>query len=326
MDDAPRLSLDAADLEGEQLAALEAALAAAEAQHAQATQPSTQPEGCGRMQSTGGEQLDWQQHGRCTQPHMTPPSTASRTVCVEATTPTLFVVYGPGLGFARDALRRKCPDLFGQLSWTQSADQGAGSAATASEPHLALPLRHYERVVRVLDTHSLLPHPGRGGPTRGTSGRIPAPTLAALRRVAAASIAGTVEHTAQVRVARAHFCGTAVYPAATHAPSSSAFSGGGLRRSRTSLRCLACSLGSDSTSFPACWRDPHPAPQVQVSPCRRARGREDSASDRMLRRLLRRRPALCGRPSFAASALGGGAGAPCGWPASRRHHTDLRLL
>jgi hypothetical protein len=204
MDDAPRLSLDAADLQGEELAALEAALAAAEAQHAQTTQPSTQPEGCGRMQSTGGEQLDWQQqHGRCAQPHMPPPSTASRTVCVEATTPTSFVVYGPGLGFAKGVLRRQCADLFGQLSWTQSADQGAGSAATASEPHLAMPLRHYERVVRVLDTHSLLPHPGRG-PTRSTS-RIPTPTLAVLRRVAAASIAGTVEHTAQVRVARAHF-------------------------------------------------------------------------------------------------------------------------
>ena len=324
MDDAPRLSLDAADLQGEELAALEAALAAAEAQHAQATQPSTQPEGCGRMQSTGGEQLDWQQHGRGAQPHMPPPSTASRTVCVEATTPTSFVVYGPGLGFAGTALRRQCPDLFGQLSWTQSADQGAGSAATSLEPHLALPLRHYERVVRVLDTHSLLSHPGRG-PTRTTS-RIPAPTLAALRRVAAASIAGTAEHTAQVRVARAHFCGTALHPSATDAPSSSAFSGGGLRRSRASLRCLACSLGSDSAAFPARWRGPHPAPQVQVSTRRRARSREDSASDRMLRRLLHRRPALCRRPSFAASALGGGAGAPCGGSASRRHHADLRLL
>jgi hypothetical protein len=177
----------------DELAVLEAAVTAAEVHYA-AHGPSVADAG---LSSAAPAPAPHQLLGTaCSLP---PPVTHGatgplRAVTCEAVSPTTFVVYGPACSDALDALRRELPAALAEV------DRGAvhpTSWGPHSEPHLALQLRHYEAVVRVLDKHRLLP---AGPGARGhLSGRIPPPTLAALRRVAAANTPGTSEHAAQVR-------------------------------------------------------------------------------------------------------------------------------
>ena len=185
---------DLEELPDEELAALEAAVTAAEVHYAAHGPSLADPGLCSSAPP---------QHLLGTAPTAAPPVAPGHTgplraVTCEAVSPTTFVVYGPSWSDAGDALRRELPAA---LVHDQCAVQPA--CCGHGEPRLALHLRHYEAAVRVLDKHRLLP-PAPG--VRGhLSGRIPPPTLAALRRVAAASTPGTSEHAAQVRhVAAAH--------------------------------------------------------------------------------------------------------------------------
>ena len=180
------------DMADDELAALEAAVTAAEVHYA-AHRPSQADAGLSSAAPAPASQQLLGTTGPAGAPVAHGATGALRAVTCEAVSPTTFVVYGPAFSDAVDALRRELPAALAAVdgSAVQPASCGQG------EPRLALQLRHYEAVLRVLDKHRLLP---AGPGVRGhLSGRIPPPTLAALRRVAAANTPGTGEHAAQVR-------------------------------------------------------------------------------------------------------------------------------